>query len=449
LTERETHDGILNPINSWNIRLIFDIYIGIGPYQDASRFPENNEDDGGAGMDVLTTDVPVADWVDLAELMADPYPTYARLRREMPVAWVPALNRFLVTGFDACFQAELDQETFSSHEDAERSTQVRTMGRSMLRKDDPEHKRDRAASAGALRPVTIRKVWMDIFERNASRYLQHVQALGPGVDIFREFAVPFAADNLCAILGLRGVDASTMMDWSHTLIAGIGNVTDDQDVWRETQRVRYEMDAAIDESVAWLSREPDASMLSAMLHAAEPLSDEAMRANVRLTVSGGMNEPSHVIGSAIWALLTHPDQLAEVRAGVWNWADVFEETARWQSPVGMYPRLVRKETWLAGVRIPAGATVGLVIASANRDERRFSHAERFDLRRERLTNLAFGNGTHICAGNWAARAMIGNVALPRLFEALPGLRLEDPQAVAFRGWVFRGVRSLPVCWEAT
>lgn len=399
-------------------------------------------------MAFVMTDVPVADWVNLAELAADPYPVYARLRREMPVAWVPALNRFLVTGFDACFQAELDQETFSSHEDAQRSTQVRTMGRSMLRKDDPEHKRDRMASASALRPVTIRKVWMEVFERNAERYLQHMRALGPGADLFREFAVPYAADNLCAILGLRGVDAATMMDWSHTLIAGIGNVTGDPAVWLETERVRQEMDEAIDASVAWLRREPDASMLSAMLHAAEPLPEDALRANVRLTVSGGMNEPSHVIGSAVWALLTHPDQLAEVRAGVWNWADVFEETARWQSPVGMYPRLVRKETEVGGVRIPAGATVGLVIASANRDERRFAQAERFDLRRERLTNLAFGNGTHICAGNWAARAMISQVALPRLFDALPGLRLADPQAVEFRGWVFRGVRGLPVCWEA-
>ena len=392
-------------------------------------------------------ETPTAEWIDPAQLVSDPYPSYARLRRESPVAWVPALKRYLVTTFDECFHVEMDQETFSSHEDASRSTMVRTMGRSMLRKDDPEHKRDRDASASALRPVTIKKVWNEIFERNAGRYLARLKEAGPGVDLFHEFAVPFAADNLSAILGLAEVPAARMMDWSHTLIAGIGNVLDDPVMWQQTERVCKEIDASIDENIERVRKAPDASMLSAMINAAHPIPDEAIRTNVRLTISGGMNEPSHVIASAIYALLTNPDQRDEVLAGTWSWADVFEETARWQSPVGMYPRIVTRDTELRGVRIPAGSTLGVVIASANRDERRFVDGENFNLRRDRVTNLAFGNGTHICAGNWAARAMISNVALPLLFSALPGLRLVDPGAVRFRGWVFRGAVSLPVAWD--
>ncbi|WP_437880405.1 cytochrome P450 [Pseudomonas sp. LRF_L74] len=395
----------------------------------------------------LARGVPQADWVDPAQLLIDPYPIYARLRRESPVAWVPALKRFLVTRFDHCFNIELDQATYSSHEDAGRSTLVRTMGRPMLRKDDPEHKRDRNASASALRPVTIKRVWTEIFERNAQRYIERLKEIGPGADLFQQFAVPYAADNLSAILGLHDVPAQTMMDWSHTLIAGISNVLDQPAIWQGTQRVCGEIDEAVDRSVAILKRSPDASMLSAMIHAAEPIPDEALRANVRLTISGGMNEPSHVIASAVWALLNHPDQLADVLAGAFNWADVFEETARWQSPVGMYPRTLTRDVELDGVTLPAGSTLGIVVASANRDETRFAEAQRFDVRRQRVTNLAFGNGPHICAGNWAARAMISDVALPRLFAELPGLRLIDADAVTFHGWVFRGVVSLPVAWD--
>lgn len=391
---------------------------------------------------------PVAGWVDPAELVRDPYPSYARLRAEMPVAWAPALNRFLVTTFDECFHIELDQELFSASEEGARSTMLRTMGRPMLRKDDPEHKRERSASAAALRPVTIKRIWNEVFERNADRYLDRLEEIGPGADLFGAFAVPYAADNLSAVLGLQGVPASTMVDWSHTLIAGISNVLDDPAIWRETERVCAEIDLAIDENLERVRRAPDPSMLSVMANAAEPISDEALRANVRLTISGGMNEPSHVISSAVWGLLDHRDQLEEVLAGTWTWLDVFEETARWQSPVGMYPRIVTRDTELAGVHLPAGATIGVVVASANRDDRRFRDAERFDLRRDRVTNLAFGNGTHICAGNWVARAMVAGVALPRLFARFPGLRLAAPDDVEFRGWVFRGTVGLPVAWGA-
>lgn len=399
-------------------------------------------------MPTRLNDAPVADWVDPAQLVHDPYPSYARLRDESPVAWVPELGRYLVTTFDECFHIELDQETFSSHENAERSTMVRAMGRPMLRKDDPEHKRDRDASAKALRPVTIKRTWTEQFGRTADRCLARLKEAGPGADLAAEFSLPYAADNLSLVLGLAGVPTAQMIDWSHTLIAGIGNVLDDALLWEQTRRVCEEIDASVDENIARVRREPDASMLSMMVNAKEPIPDEAVRANVRLTISGGMNEPSHVISSAVWGLLGNPDQLAEVQDGTWNWLDVFEETARWQSPVGMYPRTVTRDTEVAGVPIPAGSTLGVVVASANRDERHFANPEVFDLRRERVTNLAFGNGTHICAGNWVARAQIASVALPRLFSELPGLRLVDDGRVDYQGWVFRGTGTLTVEWDA-
>lgn len=390
----------------------------------------------------------VADWVNPSELVRDPYPTYERLRSEAPVAWVPSLNRYLVTTFDECFHVEMDQETFSSNEAADRSTMVRTMGRPMIRKDDPEHKRDRDASSKALRPITIKRVWNERFELTADRYIERMRRAGPGANLVSEFAVPFSADNLAMVVGLEGVPAEQMRHWSHTLIAGISNVLDDPAVWEETRRVVDEIDAAIDENAERVTNDPDASMLSTMINAPEPIPDEAIRANVRLTISGGMNEPSHALASAVLALLTHPDQLAEVREGTRSWMDVFEETVRWQSPVGMYPRRVTTDTEVAGVPIPGGSTLGVVVASANRDERRFDHGAEFDLRRDRVTNLAFGNGAHICAGNWVARAQVASAALPRIFEEFKNLRLTDPEAVEYSGWVFRGCKSLPVTWDA-
>lgn len=390
---------------------------------------------------------PVADWVTPGDLVRDPYPVYERLRREAPVAWVPRLNRYFVTTFADCFRIEMDQQTFSSHEDGSRSTMVRTMGgRPMLRKDDPEHKTERSSFGASLRPKTIKLAWHRIFEQNADRYIRQMRDAGPGVDLHREFSVPFAADNLTAVLGLQAVPAATMMNWSHTLIAGISNVTDDPEVWRRTAQVTEELENCIADSAAYLRKNPGPSMLSAMVNAAEPIDDEAIAANLKLAISGGMNEPSHVISGAAWELMRHPQQLAAVRTGERSWADVFEETARYHSPVGMYPRIATKDAEVAGVLIPAGSTVAVVIGSANRDEDHFERASVFDIFRESTTNLAFGNGTHICAGNWVARDMVGAAALPRLFDAFPDLAPVDPASVEFSGWVFRGTDSLPVTW---
>ena len=107
-------------------------------------------------------DYPVADWVDVAELASDPYPTYARLRAESPIAWVPQLNKFLVTNYAGCHTVEQDQEIFSANVSG--STMTRAVGaRPMLRKDDPEHLADRAPVNPVLRPKSIKEVWGPVF----------------------------------------------------------------------------------------------------------------------------------------------------------------------------------------------------------------------------------------------------------------------------------------------
>lgn len=391
-------------------------------------------------------EAPVVDWVDPQELLADPYPTYERLRNEAPVAYVPNLGRYFVTTFQDCFDVEMNAETFSSHEAAERSTMIRTMGRPMIRLDGEQHKTERKAAGHALRPIVLKKHWNAIFQANAEKYLADVVAAGPGADFFNLFAVPYAADNLSAVIGFRDVPAAQMMDWSHTFIAGISNVTQDPAVWAETERVCLEIDDAIDEAINRLEHEPDASMISAMLGMG--LDEERLRANIRLTISGGMNEPSHILSSAVWCLSEFPQQRERVLSGESSWRDVFEETARFHSPVGMYPRRTTKDAVIGGVAIPAGSTVAVVGASANRDDEKFSAANQFDLTRESAAHLAFGNGAHICLGNWVARAMVGDIALPYLYENLPGLRVIDTAATDFRGWVFRGTRSLYVEWDA-
>jgi cytochrome P450 len=386
--------------------------------------------------------IPSADWVTIPELYADPYPIYQRLRATAPIHWVPAVDRYLVIGDHACHTVELDQERFSADETG--SLMKRAMGHSMLRKDDPEHDVERKAYGGVLRPKAIKQHWNAVFERNVDTYLKRLRAAGSGADLVTEFAAPFAAENLRVVLGFRNATGDDLERWSQTLIDGTGNYADDPDVWAAAERSSTEVDAAVDEMLPYLRRNPDASLLSVLAGSSMPL--EAMRANLKMTIGGGLNEPRDAIATTTWALLSHPDQLARVLVGD-RWSDAFEESIRWVAPISMYPRQTTRDTELDGMLVPRGARLGVVVGAANRDPAVFTDPESYDVDRPRKPHLAFGGGNHFCAGAWVARASVVRVALPRLFAEFPGLRLDPARPAAVGGWVFRGVLSLPVLWD--
>ena len=133
-----------------------------------------------------------------------------------------------------------------------------------------------------------------------------------------------------------------------------------------------------------------------------------------------------------------------VLAGEASWMQAFEEYARWISPIGMSPRRVARRDTVNGVTFEPEDRVFLMFGSGNRDETVFARPDQFDITQDASASIAFGAGPHFCAGAWASRALIADVALPMLFERFPGLRLSPPGAARFGGWAFRGPLSVPV-----
>ncbi|WP_022924673.1 cytochrome P450 [Serinicoccus marinus] len=396
----------------------------------------------------MTIDAPVADWVTIPDLYRDPFPLYERLRSEGGVHWVPQVGRYLVTSYAAVHETELDQEVYSA--DEEGSLQIRAMGHSMLRRDDPEHYRERTAWQPALRPGAVKRTWTEVFRRNAERYLDEFLSRGPEADLVWDFAAPYAAENLREIIGLHNASQQDLQRWSQTMIDATGNYADDPDVWAAGLASYEEVDTALDEMLRWHQDHPDASLLSQLLRIPDyemPL--ERIRANVKMTIGGGLNEPRDALGVAAWAVLTHPEQRAAVEADPSLWQSVFDEAIRWVAPIGLYSRQVTRDTVLEGVRLPQGAKLGICILSANRDEGVWPDAARFDIRREVKPHLAFGKGVHVCLGAWVARAEVADVALPLLFRRLDGLALSRAREAEIGGWVFRGMTRLPVTWTGT
>jgi cytochrome P450 len=237
-----------------------------------------------------------------------------------------------------------------------------------------------------------------------------------------------------------------MNAWSQGMIDGIANYTGDPAVETRCHAATTGIDAAIDDMVPVLSNKPDQSLLGVMLASGMPM--ESVRANIKLAISGGQNEPRDAIAGTVWALLTHPDQLALALAGEVSWLQVFEEYARWISPIGMSPRRIAKPWTIRDVAFEPEERVFLMFGSANRDERYFENAERFDISRDASKSIAFGAGPHFCAGAWASRAMVADVALPAIFARLRNLRIVEDEPVRIGGWAFRGLLNLPVIWDA-
>lgn len=389
------------------------------------------------------SDAPVVH-VDLRSFWDDPYPTLQRMRAETPISFVPELGATLLTKRDDIHTCEKNVAVFSSHQPGGLMNVL--MGQNMMRRDGEDHRRERFVYYSAISPSKVKATWARLFEVHADAALGTLAGSG-SADLVPAYATALSGEALKAMTGLTNITFQQMDAWSQAMIDGVANYGGDPAVEARCHQATAAIDGAIDERLPEVRATPDHSLLSVMLESGMPLDN--VRANIKLTISGGQNEPRDAIAGAIWALLTHPEQLALVQREDVSWLQVFEEYCRWISPIGMSPRRIAKDHTYGGVRFEPEERVFLMFGSANRDEDHFEHPERFDVTRDTGASLTFGAGPHFCAGAAASRSLVGEVALPKVFERLPDLRLDDSAPpVRFGGWAFRGPLSLPVVWSA-
>lgn len=383
--------------------------------------------------------------VDPLALSKDPYPIYTELRRDAPLAFVPALGMHLVTRYADVSAVAGDPETFSSAGGGTPGDEI--VGETVMQKDGEEHRGERRALDAPLRPRIVRDQWSAVFEANAKELLDRIVGREEA-DLLSDFARPLAAANLLAYLGFDDTTTVELIDWCEGIIDGSSNFVGNPDIRAHGLRAREAVIAAVNAAVERVSAVPDESVISAMVHSGHKISSSRMYADIMITIGGGLNEPSHALTTAAFALLTHPDQRAAVEHDPALWDLVFEEAVRWVSPIGMLqPRKTTRAVEVCGIELQPGDQVAPVIASANRDERIFSAPDEFDISRSAMRHLAFGKGPHFCAGAPMARSQVG-IALPEVFRRLPGLRLDPDHEVAWSGFIFRGPVSLHVRWDA-
>ncbi|MFI5720594.1 cytochrome P450 [Nocardia sp. NPDC051750] len=277
----------------------------------------------------------------------------------------------------------------------------------------------------------------------STEYLDAMERTGGPVDLMTSFAYPVPALMICELLGVPEADR----DRFRQLIADLVATFNDPDVPLEQGLAAVEeTQEYMRDLVAAKRTEPTDDLLSDLT--GTELSGSELTGVAVLLLIGGFETTANMLGLGTFALLSHPEQLAALRAEPALADRAVEELMRYLSVVHTFTRSALEDVELAGQVIRAGETVALSVHAANRDPARFDDPDTLDLRRNAAGHLGFGHGIHQCLGQQLARVEM-RTALPALVSRFPGLRLAVPaDAIVMRPdrLGVHGVQRLPVTW---
>ena len=386
------------------------------------------------------------------DVLADPYPLYRRLRTESPVHWDPFLHAWVVTRYADVvtvlhrFSAartptpeQLDAIGLSSL-----APVAALMVRQMLFLDAPAHTRIRSLAAQAFTPRRVAELRRHIQEI-ADTLLDAVVARGR-MDVIQDLAAPLPAIVTAEMLGVPTTDHPQLKAWSADFAEMLGNFQHNPDRAARVLRSTEDMVGYFQAAVREQRTRPRPGLVSAMLHAeidGDRFTEDEVIANCIITMIGGQETTTNLIGNGVLALLRHPDELERLRREPALIGSAIEELLRYESPSQHTARLAPEDTVLGGQPIRRRQAVIAVMAAANRDPERFPDPDRLDLARPDNRHLAFGWAAHFCFGAPLAR-LEGQIAMSTLLRRLAALRLETSPLEWRTNLGLRGLTGLPI-----
>jgi cytochrome P450 len=313
----------------------------------------------------------------------------------------------------------------------------------MLSSDPPDHTRLRSLVSKAFSPRLVQALRPRI-ETLAVELLDAVIPQGR-MDLIDDYAFPIPMTIIAELLGVPQEDRDRFRQWSNVLVGE-----------RSTATAQAEIMAAARGFADYLTQlfaarrsEPRADLVTALLQAEEAgdqLSASELLSTVFLLLVAGHETTVNLIGNGFLALLTHPAELERLRREPQLLPQAIEELLRFDGPVTTSTaRFPSEDVQVAGVTIPRGALVLVVLGSANRDPAQFPDPDKLDLTRADNRHLAFGHGLHYCLGAALAR-LEGQIAIGTLLERLPSARLAvSVDQLQWRpGLLIRGLVNCPL-----
>jgi len=382
--------------------------------------------------------------------VADPYPTYHRLRAEDPVHHSP-LGFWVLTRYEDVSAVLRDprfiKEPLAALVAARFGADVpRGIGFSMLDRDPPDHTRLRSLVSKAFTPRVVEGLRPRI-QQIVDGLIARAQAAG-SMDLIEEFAYPIPVNVICEMMGVPVEDHERFKGWSLDIARGLDSILlpPDSDVPRCSAAARHAISDYFRQLIAARRASARGDLLSALIAAEEAgdkLNEEELIATCILLLIAGHETTVNLIGNGVLALLRHPDELRRLRQTPALITSAVEELLRYDGPVQRTARVAGDDVTIGGRTIRKGDMVMPFIGAADRDPAQFPDPDRLDLARSDNRHIAFGWGIHFCLGAPLARVE-GQIAIDTLVRRLPRLALVEEHAEYRHSLTLRGLKTLPV-----
>ena len=379
----------------------------------------------------------------------DPYVYLAALRARAPVHRNPD-GSYVLTRYDDIAAIYRDPVNWSSDKKADfapkfgQSPLYEHHTTSVVFTDPPDHTR-------------IRRLFQAAFTRKAlAAFVPRIGALVDGyldrfedqgrMEVVGEFSFKLPIEVVCDLLGVPASDRLRLRDWALAILSALEPALS-QDQLDTGNRAVDEFKAYLRDLIrhrrAHPGRASDTEVLTVLADAeadGEKLTEIELLHQCIFMLNAGHETSTNMLSHGVHEMLRHPDQIARLRDDPALIDPMVEEVLRFQAPIQINNRRSTTDQVVGGIGLPAGTTVHMIVAAANRDPAQFADPDRFDITRRPNRHLSFGLGVHICAGNALARleAVIG---FQRLLARFPDLRLTAPARIANR-LRFREVEEL-------
>lgn len=386
------------------------------------------------------------------EVLADPYPLFHRLRAEDPVHWDPFLHCWVVTRYEDV-QRVLHSFTAARTPTPEQlgamglerlAPLARIMVRQMLFLDPPDHTRLRRLASTAFTPRRVEGLRAHIREI-ANRLVDRVAPSGR-MDVIADLAAPLPAIVTAEMFGVPSEDHEMLKDWSTDFAEMLGNFQHNPDRFARALAAAEGMSAYFRDQITEHRQHPRDGLIQALIEAeveGSTLTLDELVANLIVTMVGGQETTTNLIGNGLMSLLRWPEQFARLAADRALLPSAVEELLRFEAPSQHTARLAPEELVMGGRTIKKRQAVIAVMAAANRDPERFPDPDRLDLGREDNRHVSFGWGPHFCFGAPLAR-LEGQIVFETLLDRLKDLALEPGPLVWRTNLGLRGLNALPV-----
>ncbi len=386
------------------------------------------------------------------EVLANPYPLYHQLRSEDPVHWDHFLHAWVVTRYAdvvTVFQRFSANRTPTPEQLTALGLSALTplaqvMVRQMLFLDPPAHGRVRGLASKAFTPrrvETLRSHIQDIIDS----LLNAVQAKG-SMDVIADLAYPLPAIVTAEMLGVPTSDHMQLIQWSADFAQVLGNFQHNPERAPQVLRSLEEMILYFRAAIREHQEHPQDDLISALITAeidGDRLTEEEVIANLIVTMVGGQETTTNLIGNGLLSLLRHPDQFEKLQADLSLVPSAVEELLRYESPSQQTARLAPADVELGGKTIRKRQAVIAVMGAANRDPERFPDPDRLDISRQNNRHVAFAWASHFCFGAPLAR-LEGQITFETVLRRMPNITLEPGPIIWRENLGLRGLIALPV-----